>query len=677
MSKPKILVTSALPYANMSLHLGHIAGAYLPADIYVRYQRLVGADVVYICGTDEHGVPITISAEQEGVTPQALTDRYHAEMKRDFAALGISFDNFSRTSLPLHHQQSQAFFTRLMEKGWVEPKEIEQFFCPKCRRFLADRYIEGICPHCQAPGARGDQCESCGKWLEPIQLVNPLCKVCGSTPEVRRTRHWFFQLSRLQKPLEEWLATKAHWKDNVKRFCKGWFAEGLQDRAITRDIPWGIPVPLPEARGKVLYVWFDAPIGYISSTIEWSEKIGQPEKWKEYWLDKENVKLVHFIGKDNIVFHAMVWPAMLIAHGDFVLPTEVPANEFLNLRGGVKFSKSRSIGVWLKDALAAFPPDPIRYYLAANAPESRDAEFDWKEFQAHNNSELADTLGNFINRTLIFIERYYAGAVPKPGPLHIPEEDLLKLVEDAPVRLGNLFETFQVRRACEELMKLAGAGNKYFNDAEPWRTRTQDPEQCATTLSTCAQLVKCLAVLMAPILPFSSEKALRMLALDPAKTAWADSGKPDLAPGHKLGRLEILFPKFEDATIEKEIAKLTSDAPEAGAPVPEAPIVSYEEFAKMDLRIAEVLSAEPVPKANKLLKMQISLGQEQRQIVAGIAQQYKPEDLVGKKIVVIANLAPATIRGVESKGMLLAATDGDKIILLAPDQNAASGSKIK
>jgi len=676
MPKNKILVTSALPYANLSVHLGHIAGAYLPADIYVRYQRLAGADVVYICGTDEHGVPITISAEQEGISPRELTDRYHAEMKRDFANLGIAFDNFSRTSLPLHHKVSQAFFTRLMDKGYVEPREIEQFYCPKCRRFLADRYIEGTCPHCQAPGARGDQCEACGKWLELIQLVNPVCKVCGSTPEVRRTKHWFFKLSGFQKQLEEWLATKSHWKDNVKRFCKGWFAEGLQDRAITRDIAWGIPVPLPEAKDKVLYVWFDAPIGYISSTMEWSERIGRPEAWKDYWLDK-STRLVHFIGKDNIVFHALVWPAMLMGHGDYVLPTEVPANEFLNFKGGLKFSKSRNIAVWLKDALAAFPPDPLRYYLAANAPESRDAEFDWKEFQAHNNSELADSLGNFINRTLTFIERYFGGAIPEPGKLHLPEEDLLKRVEQAPIRLGNLFETFQVRRACEEVLKLASEGNKYFNDAEPWRTRTQDPERCAATLFTCAQLVKCLAVLMAPILPFSSEKTLRMLALDPSQIAWEDSGKPDLAPGHRLGRAEILFPKIEDAAIDKETAKLGTDSPDTPSPALETSALSYEEFARMDLRIAEVLSAEPVPKANKLLKLQIAIGQEKRQIVAGIAQQYKPEELVGKKIVVITNLAPATIRGVESKGMLLAVTDGDRIILLVPEKDAASGAKIK
>jgi methionyl-tRNA synthetase len=565
----KILVTSALPSANSSLHLGHIAGAYLPADIYVRYQRLKGTDVLFICGTDEHGVPITIRAEQEGVTPREVLDRFHAEMKRDFVNLGISFDNFSRTSLPLHHKVSQEFFTRLMEKGYLEPKENEKFYCPNCKRFLADRYIEGACPHCQAPGARGDQCEACGKWLELIQLVNPVCKVCGSTPKVRRTKHWFFKLSMFQKPLEDWITTKGHWKDNVKRFCKDWFAEGLQDRAITRDMAWGIPVPLPEAEGKVLYVWFEAPIGYISSTMEWSEKIGKPDKWKEYWLDKDT-QLVHFMGKDNIMFHAMVWPAELMGHGDFVLPAEIPANEFLNLKG-LKFSKSRNIAVWLKDALAAFPPDPLRYYLAANAPESRDAEFDWKEFQAHNNSELADNLGNFINRTLIFIERYNQGAVPQPGKLHLSEEDLLKLIENAPVRLGNLFETFQVRRACEELLKLSAEGNKYFNDAESWRTRTQDPERYATTLFICTQLVKCLTVLMAPVLPFSSEKTMRMLALDTSKISWEDAGKLDLAPGHKLGRAEILFPKIEDALIDNEIANLDFDSSSTIAQEPSLP----------------------------------------------------------------------------------------------------------
>ena len=411
----KILVTAALPYANGPLHVGHLAGAYIPADVYVRYKRLKGADIIFICGSDEHGVPITIRADKENVGPKDIVDRYHSMMKKSFERIGVDFDNYSRTSLPLHHKISQDFFLNLYHKGFIREQEVRQYYCATCGRFLPDRYIEGECPHCRALGARGDQCESCGRWLEPEQLITPKCKVCGSSPELRTTRHWYFKLSEFQKHLEEWQESKADWKNNVREFCSGWFQEGLTDRPITRDIDWGIPVPLPDAAGKVLYVWFDAPIGYISSSVEWAQNQGAPERWRDYWLDPQT-RLIHFIGKDNIVFHAIVWPATLMAHGDFILPAQIPANEFLNIEGK-KISTSRNWAVWVDEYLAVFPPDPLRYWLEANAPESKDADFTWKDFQTRNNSELADVLGNLVNRSLSFIEKHFDAKVPPAGNL--------------------------------------------------------------------------------------------------------------------------------------------------------------------------------------------------------------------------------------------------------------------
>jgi methionyl-tRNA synthetase len=552
----KILVTAALPYANGPLHLGHLAGAYIPADVYVRYQRLKGSDVVFICGSDEHGVPITIRADREGVTPKQIVDRYHEMMKASFARLGVQFDNYSRTSLTLHHGISQDFFLRMNEKGYVTEQSVNQYYCPTCRRFLPDRYIEGECPHCHRPGARGDQCESCGRWLEPEQLIGPRCKLCGSAPEMRETKHWFFRLSAFQKQLEEWQASKRGWRANVREFSAGWFQEGLTDRSITRDIDWGIPVPLPGAEGKVLYVWFDAPIGYISSTVEWAQKQGAPERWREYWCEPDT-RLIHFIGKDNIVFHAIVWPAMLMAHGDFILPDTVAANEFLTIEGE-KLSTSRNWAVWADEYLEVFPPDPLRYYLAANAPESKDADFGWKEFQTRNNSELADVLGNLVNRSLSFVEKHFDARVPEGGEAGPPERELWDSVARAARDIGASLDDFQVRRAVGQLMDLARTGNKYFNDVAPWSAVKTDRSRAALALRTTLELQTALAVLMEPFLPFSAEKLWGMLGAGGLHrdVRWHEIARLRLEPGAPLGKREILFAKIEDPVIDAQIAKL-------------------------------------------------------------------------------------------------------------------------
>ena len=555
MDSEKIVVTAALPYANGPLHLGHLAGAYIPADVYVRYQRLKGADVLFICGSDEHGVPITIRADKENTTPQAVVDRYHAAMKKTFERLGVAFDNYSRTSLPLHHKISQDFFLRLNEKGFIREQIVRQYYCVTCRRFLPDRYIEGECPHCHSLGARGDQCEACGRWLEPEQLIQPKCKICGSAPELRDTKHWYFRLSAFQKQLEKWQASKPEWKNNVREFSAGWFKEGLTDRPITRDIDWGIPVPLPDAEGKVLYVWFDAPIGYISSSVEWAQNRGTPDRWRDYWCD-EKTRLVHFIGKDNIVFHAIVWPATLMAHGEFILPADIPANEFLNI-GGQKISTSRNWAIWADDYLDVFPPDPLRYYLEANAPENKDADFTWKDFQARYNGDLADVLGNLINRCLSFVEKNFENRVPTAGALTDADGEALAAIEKASDAIGGALSEFQVRRAVGELMDLARAGNKYFNDAAPWAAMKTDRARAATILNTTIQLEAALSLLMEPFLPHSAEKLRKMLNIPEGSVKhWSGIAGFRLADNHPLGKREILFSKIEDQIIEEQIAKL-------------------------------------------------------------------------------------------------------------------------
>ena len=655
----KILVTSALPYANGNIHLGHLAGAYLPADIYVRYQRLKGRDVVYICGTDEHGVPVTISAEKQNKEPKQIVDFYYKSIKKSFEDFGMTFDNFSRTTLPVHHRMAQDFFLKIYNKGLIYPKEIEQYYCPRCKRFLPDRYIIGICPKCDSEGARGDQCETCGHWLEPFQLIDPKCLVCGETPQKTKTKHWYFRLSQFQDKLSKWIEDKKDWKETVLTFVKGWLKEGLEDRPITRDMSWGVPVPLDEARGKVLYVWFDAPIGYISSTIEWAEKQGKPDLWKDYWLNKDT-KLVHFIGKDNIVFHALIWPAMLMAYENYIVPADIPANQFLNLEGG-KFSTSKNYAIWLPDYLKAFPPDSLRYALTRNAPEARDTDFKWRDFQAWHNNELADILGNFINRTLTFIHRYYNSSVPKASKFTEDDKRILDILHRVPEIIGEKIEHFEFKNGLQEVMKIAQEANRYFDYGKPWETRKTDPSKCETTLHVCMKIVTSLAVLTEPFIPFTAQKIKKMINFIPQ--TWDEIRESKIAPS--IGKIVILFNKVDDDTINKQIAKLKQ------------PEVAIEDFKKLVLKTAKVLEAESVKGSKNLIRCTIEIGNKKRQIVAGIGKYYKPEELIGKTIIIIENLKPAKVKDVLSEGMLLAAESKEGIILLTTDKPISSGAIIK
>jgi methionyl-tRNA synthetase len=665
----KILVTSALPYANGDIHLGHLAGCYLPADIYVRYQKLKQRDIVFICGTDEHGVPITIAADQQKKSPQEIVDKYYKSIKDSFTQFGIEFDNFSRTSIPLHHKTSQDFFSKINEKGFIYPKTTKQFYCHNCKMFLADRYVAGICPHCGQPGARGDQCESCGRWLEPFLLIEAKCKTCGGTPESKETTHWFFALSRFQKQLEAWIAEKTEWKDNVKKFCEGWFSQGLEDRAITRDLTWGVKVPLKEAAGKVMYVWFDAPIGYISSTIEWSERIGKPERWKDYWLDHKT-KMIHFIGKDNIVFHAIVWPAMLMAHGEYILPAEIPANEFLNLEGR-KLSTSENWAVWLPEYLKEFEPDPLRYALAANLPENRDIDFTWYDFWSRNNNELADVLGNFVNRVAIFIKNNYQGRIPQTTDYRNEDQEVLTAIENTTQRLGELIEKFHIKDGLRLVMNLSALGNRYFDYQAPWRAIKENPKNCDLTINVCAKLISSLEILLQPFIPFTTNKIRTMLGLD--KRTWDEAKNPVLPD--ELKKIEVLFPKIEKAKIDVQVAKLGRKKGKVEETEKKMEI-SIEDFKKLDLKVAKIIAAEKVAGTDKLVKMNVDLGTEKRQIVAGIGMVYPPESLVGKTIILVANLAPAKIRGVESHGMLLAAVEGSNIAVVTLDKELSPGSQV-
>jgi len=682
----RILVTSALPYANGPIHLGHLAGAYLPADIYVRYQRLKKRDVLYICGSDEHGVPITIAADRRGVKPQDIVDEFHFRIKKSFEQFGMSFDYYGRTSSQTHRQTSQEIFLRLHEKGVFKKKIEKQLYDEKAKMFLPDRYVKGTCPVCSYAEAYGDQCEKCGSSLSAAELIDPRSTLSGERPVYKETLHWFLPLGEFQQQVSRWLKSKAHWKPNVLGQVQSWMQAGLSDRAVTRDLTWGVPVPLSEAEGKVLYVWFDAPIGYISATKEWAVQKGDPELWKKYWQD-QGTQLVHFIGKDNIVFHCIMFPVTLMAHGDYVLPDNVPANEFLNLQGN-KLSTSRNYAVWLEDYLRKFPVDPLRYYLATNAPETKDADFTWQEFQQRNNSELADILGNLINRTLTFAKKHFAGKVPSTGALDDRDNTMLETLAQASTNVGDLIEAFEFRKAVNAVMDIARAANKYFNDQEPWRTVTEEKSKCATTINACIQAAQTLAVLMEPVLPFSAEKVWSMLGHSTSvhEQRWEDAGKTLLPGGHELGKVHILFRKIEDDEIRPEIERLEKIA--AGLQnmenkkttpvVEEKQRLSYADFSKVELRVARVLKAEKIEKADKLLKLQIEIGGEERQIVAGIAQHYAPADMEGKTIVVVANLEPAKIRGLESNGMLLAAKDTDgHLSLLTLDKPIATGAKVK
>ena len=680
MSKEKVLVTSALPYANGPIHLGHLSGAYLPADIYVRYKRLNGDDVLYICGSDEHGVPITITADKEKVSPQVIINRYHEANKKAFERFGISFDNYSRTSLPIHHETAKEFFLEFFNRGLFVEKKSNQFYDEKAKMFLPDRYVEGTCPRCGNEQARSDECENCGSLYDPSELKNPKSKVSGGTPTLKETTHYFFPLGKFQPALEKYvneMNEKYGWKDNVLQYCRGWFNDGLKDRAITRDLDWGIKVPVDSAAGKVIYVWFEAVLGYISSTKEYSQIKKQPELWKKYWQDT-NTKYIAFIGKDNVVFHTIIFPAILMAWNEgskekYCLPQNIPANEFLNFEGK-KFSKSRGWGIDVDEFLNLFPADLLRYTLAANLPESRDTDFYWKEFQLRNNSELADILGNFINRTFTFLHKHFEGKVPARGKLEKIDEDMLKEIDSYPQRVADLFEKFKIRDGVNEMMNLARDGNKYFNDSEPWVTIKSDKEKCATTLYICLQAIFTLAELFNPVLPFSSEKLFKMLNSKPVE--WGESGKSFLKEGHQIKSTEILFPKIEDEIIEEQISKLGN--PEVENEKKQDELISYDDFMKTKLKVAEILSAEKIAKSKKLMKLRVMLDDGERQLIAGIAEHYNPEDLVGKKVVVVANLQPAKLMGEESRGMILAVDkEPGGLQVLIVDNSVKNGTRVK
>jgi methionyl-tRNA synthetase len=672
----RYLITSALPYANGPLHIGHLAGVYVPSDIFTRYLRMKGEDVISICGSDEHGVPITLKARNEGVTPQEIVDRYHSIIKKAFEDFGIAFDIYSRTSNKVHYDTASDFFLKLYNKGEFIEKTTEQYYDEEAGCFLADRYITGRCPHCGNENAYGDQCEKCGTSLSPSDLINPHSTVSGSKPVLRETLHWYLPLDKYEPWLKKWILNDhKEWKTNVYGQCKSWLDQGLQPRAVSRDLDWGVPVPLKEAKNKVLYVWFDAPIGYISATKELT-----PE-WEKYWKDKET-KMIHFIGKDNIVFHCIIFPAMLNAEGTFILPDNVPANEFLNLEGD-KISTSRNWAVWLHEYLNDFPgkQDVLRYSLCASAPETKDNDFTWKEFQSRNNSELVAILGNFVNRTLVLTNNYYEGKVPlRTAPDKNDESvlsEILRIRENVETSLDN----FRFREALKEAMNLARLGNKYLADSEPWKVIKTDPEKVKTIMNIALQITANLTIILEPFLPFSMEKLRTWLNL--GKLTWQDAGRTDLlAGGHIINKPELLFEKIEDADIQKQIDKLlsTKKANESAgdASVPAKEQVSFDEFSKIDIRIATVLDAEKVPKTTKLLKLKIDTGIDVRTIVSGIAEYFNPEDIIGKQISIVANLEPRQIKGIESKGMILMAEDKDgRLVLVSPAGKVSNGSPIK
>ena len=666
----------ALPYANGGVHIGHLAGVYVPADIYVRYLRLKKRDVLFICGSDEHGVPVTIRARKEGCTPQEVVDRYNKVISESFKGFGISFDAFGRTTSEVHKQTASDFFRKLYEKGEFLEKESEQYYDEEAHTFLADRYITGECPHCHAEGAYGDQCEKCGTALSPTELINPKSAVSGAKPVLRKTKHWYLPLDKHQQWLEPWI-TEQHkeWRSNVMGQCKSWFDMGLQPRAVSRDLDWGIPVPVEGADGKVLYVWFDAPIGYISNTKEIL-----PNDWEKWWKS-DDTRLVHFIGKDNIVFHCIVFPAMLKAEGSYILPDNVPSNEFLNLEDD-KISTSRNWAVWLDEYLVDFPgkQDVLRYVLTANAPETKDNNFTWKDFQARNNNELVAVYGNFVNRALQLTKKYYEGVVPAAGELTDYDRETIEEFKGVKAEVERLLEGFRFRDAQKEAMNLARIGNKYLADSEPWKVIKTDPERVKTVLNLSLQLVANLAIAFEPFLPFSSERLRGMLGI--SEVEWDRLGAVDLLPeGHRLGEPALLFEKIEDCVVEEQVQKLldTKKANEAAnykaEPIREN--IPFEQFEKLDIRVGTVLNCEKVKKSKKLLKFEIADGLENRTIVSGIAQHYNPEDLIGKQVCFVANLAPRTINGIESQGMILSAVNfDDSLSVVTVDRQVVPGSTV-
>lgn len=672
----RTLVTSALPYANGPVHIGHLAGVYIPADIYVRYLRLKGEEVLFIGGSDEHGVPITIRAKKEGVTPQDIVDKYHGIIKKSFEEFGIAFDIYSRTSSEIHKKTASDFFLELYNKGEFEEKTSEQYYDEDAKMFLADRYIMGECPHCGNPNAYGDQCESCGTSLSPTDLKNPRSTISGKTPVMRETKHWYLPLDKHESWLRQWiLEDHKEWKTNVYGQCKSWLDMGLQPRAVSRDLDWGVPIPLEGAEGKVLYVWFDAPIGYISNTKELL-----PDSWEKWWKDKDT-KLLHFIGKDNIVFHCIVFPAMLKAEGSYILPENVPANEFLNLEGD-KISTSRNWAVWLHEYLQDFPgqQDVLRYVLTANAPETKDNDFTWKDFQARNNNELVAIFGNFVNRAMVLTHKYFEGKVPACHELTDYDKDTLAEFKGVKEDVEKYLDTYRFRDALKEAMNLARIGNKYLADTEPWKTAKTDMARTETILNISLQIAANLAIAFEPFLPFSSLKLKEMLNV--TDLAWTQLGNVDILPvAHQLNQADLLFAKIEDETIEKQVQKLldTKKANEASEykAVPIKPSIQFPEFEKIDIRVGTVLECVKVPKADKLLQFLIDDGISKRTIISGIAQWYKPEELVGRQVCFIANLEPRKLRGIESCGMLLSAENSDgSLSLIQPSALITPGCKV-
>ncbi len=673
----RYLITSALPYANGPVHIGHLAGVYVPSDIYTRYLRLKGHDVISVCGSDEHGVPITIKAKKEGITPQQVVDRYHEIIEKSFRRLGMSFDIYSRTSSPTHRVTASEFFRKLYDEGKFIEQTSEQFYDEEAKTFLADRYIVGTCPRCQNEKAYGDQCEKCGSTLSPDELINPKSAVSGAVPVKRETKHWYLPLDKYEGFLREWiLEGHKEWKSNVYGQCKSWLDLGLQPRAVSRDLDWGIPVPVEGADGKVLYVWFDAPIGYISATKDLT-----PD-WEKYWKS-EDTKMVHFIGKDNIVFHCIVFPSMLKAHGDYILPENVPANEFLNLEGD-KISTSQNWAVWLHEYLDEFPgkEDVLRYVLCANAPETKDNDFTWKDFQARNNSELVAVLGNFVNRALVLTKKYYDGVIPERGALTEYDEATIEELQKIKASLERNIEHYHFREALKDAMAYSRIGNKYLADTEPWKVVKTDPERVKTILNIALQITANTAIAIEPFMPFSAEKMLKMLAVD--KFGWEQLGSMELlAAGHTIGEAQLLFEKIEDDVIQAQLDKLEASrkaklAAEAAQNVTEQKAeVTFDDFQKMDIRVSTILEAEKVAKTKKLLKLTIDTGIDKRTIVSGIAEYYTPEQLVGRQVLVLANLAPREIKGIESRGMILMAEDAlGRLVLVQPEDKTMSGAMI-
>lgn len=672
----RILVTSALPYANGPLHIGHLAGVYVPSDIFTRYQRLKGNEVLHICGSDEHGVPITIKARQEGKTPQQVVDKYHEIIKNSFNEFGISFNIYSRTSNKIHHDTASGFFRKLYEENKFIEKISEQYFDIEAGQFLADRYITGICPHCSNENAYGDQCEKCGTSLSPTDLINPRSTISGNKPVLKETKHWFLPLDKYEGFLTKWILDEnKHWKANVYGQCKSWIDQGLQPRAVSRDLDWGVPLPIENAPDKVLYVWFDAPIGYISATKELTSD------WEKFWKD-EQTRLVHFIGKDNIVFHCIIFPVMLKAEGSFILPENVPANEFLNLEGD-KISTSRNWAVWLHEYLEEFKnkQDVLRYVLCANAPETKDNDFTWKDFQARNNNELVAIFGNFVNRTFVLTHNYFEGKVPDQGILDEYDRQVLSRLPILKASIESFLEQFKFREALKEFMNIARLGNKYLADTEPWNTYKLNPERVKTNLNIAIQICGELAVLAEPFLPFTSKKLKSFLNLE--QTLWEQTGKGNMFnPGHQLKIASLLFDKIEDSQIEKQIQKLLNSKKanqmQNQKTEPQKENISYEAFSKMDIRVGTILEAEHIAKTKKLMKLKIDTGIDVRTVVSGIAEHFEPTEVIGKQVSIFINLEPREIRGIESKGMILMAENPDgKLVFISPLENSTNGSTIK